>query len=61
MHEPRLVTRRLLDQIGSFVYERCPCALEDKTFFPTFVAIVECEMEKVVEERKPKPRRRRKP
>jgi hypothetical protein len=55
--KPRFVSRSLLDQLRSFVRERCPCALEDKTFFPTFVAIVDCEMEKVVEETREKPRR----
>jgi len=47
--EPRYVSRSLIDPLRSFVRERCPCALEDKTFFPTFVAIVDCEMEKVIE------------
>jgi hypothetical protein len=55
--ERRFVSRSLLDQLRSFVNERCPCALEDKTFFPTFVAIADLEMEKVVEETREKPRR----
>jgi hypothetical protein len=48
MRRPKFIDRDLVDQIVSFVHERCPCALEDRMFVPTFVAIVDTWMEKAL-------------
>ena len=48
--KPRL-SRECLEQLHTWIYAHCPCALENDEFFPSLWVIVEDEVEQALRRR----------
>jgi hypothetical protein len=44
-----IVSRECLDELQQFIYQRCPCSLEDREFLPELVCIVEEEVVRAIQ------------